>query len=309
MKRLIPGLFVVANLAILSLSGCNRAETFDTAPFNAAQWEKQLKSPKLTEAQFTRLYAQAVAAELKNASVKITGPREVSVKLPDGTEFKSFLDNAWTEAVNAPAARPDICRRYLKALSASFPGMSKDSGPPDPNSIVAVIRDATFLQELKRLGATTTTNRVVSEPLAAEIHVLYASDREGGIAYLSEGDRLKLNLELPALRKLAMANLKRLLPELKRHGAGPVFLLVADGNYESSLLLAEKLWDDQASVVQGNIVAAVPTRDVLMFTGSKSSEGIQELRAAVKKIHAEGSHAISKTLLVRRNGQWEQFSD
>jgi uncharacterized protein YtpQ (UPF0354 family) len=85
--------------------------------------------------------------------------------------------------------------------------------------------------------------------------------------------------------------------------------MVADGNYESSLLLAENLWDDQAKAVQGEIVAAVPSRDVLLFTGSASTEGLRELRAAVANLHANGSRAISATLIVRRNGLWEKFSE
>jgi len=58
---------------------------------------------------------------------------------------------------------------------------------------------------------------------------------------LREDDRKQLNMSWPALRQLAMTNLRRLLPEVKRHGDGPTFMLVAGGNYESSLLLADKL--------------------------------------------------------------------
>jgi hypothetical protein len=51
----------------------------------------------------------------------------------------------------------------------------------------------------------------------------------------------------------------------------------------------------------------VPARDVLMFTGSDSPDGLKAMRESVDKIYKEGSHVISKTLLVRRNGRWEKF--
>jgi len=84
-------------------------------------------------------------------------------------------------------------------------------------------------------------------------------------------------------------------------------MILADGNYESSLLLADKLWDGQASLVEGEIVAAVPARDVLMFTGSGSPDGLRRLRQGVDATYKQASHQISKTLLVRRKGRWEKF--
>jgi uncharacterized protein YtpQ (UPF0354 family) len=305
MRFVLP---ILATLALLVLGGCKRSETVDASQFNASNWEEKIKRPSLTEAEFTRLYAQAAAAELKNAEVKITGGRELSIKLIDGTELKSFLDNAWNEAKTSPTSRPEIVSRYLKALVAAAPYASALAGQPDTNSIVAVIRDDLFLQQFDKFRADKI-NQIISEKLVADLNILYAIDSEGSIAYFTETNRVALNLELIALRPLAMTNLKRLVPKVNRQGLGPVFRMVADGNYESSLLLAENLWDDQAKAVQGEIVAAVPSRDVLMFTGSASTEGLRELRAAAANLHANGSRAISATLIVRRNGRWEKFSE
>jgi uncharacterized protein YtpQ (UPF0354 family) len=301
-------LSILATVALLAVSGCQRSETVDASRFNASQWEEQIKRPSLTEAEFTRLYAQAAAAELKSTQVKITGGRELSIKLADGTELKAFLDNVWGEAKTNPASRPEIVRRYLKALVASAPYTSALAGQPDTNSIVAVIRDDLFLQQFEKLGSDKM-NQVVSEKLVADLNVLYAIDSKDSIAYLTETNRVALKLELAELRALAITNLKRLMTELSRHGQGPVYKLVADGNYESSLLLAEKLWDDQAKLVEGDVVVGVPAREVVLFTGSSSPAGLAELRAAMEEILTKGSHVVSRTLIVWRNGRWEKFSD
>jgi uncharacterized protein YtpQ (UPF0354 family) len=305
MRSFLPLLTV---LFLLELTGCKPVEKVDASQFNTANWEEAIKSPTLTEAEFTRLYAQAAAAELKNAEVRITGKRELAIKLADGGNLKVFLDNAWSDAQNNPANRPEIVHRYLKALVASRLGDGADSALPDTNSIVAVIRNDSFLEQFAKFGGKTT-NRLVFEPFVADIKIIYATDREGAIQYLTERDRQKLNLALPALRSLATANLQRLLPELNRHGDGPLYMLVADGNYESSLLLADNIWEGQASSVSGDIVAAVPSRDVLLFTGSASVEGIRQLKESVEKLYSSSSHLISKTLLVRRNGKWEKFKE
>jgi uncharacterized protein YtpQ (UPF0354 family) len=200
----------------------------------------------------------------------------------------------------------EVCERYIASLKQSQQHMGDRSAPLDTNSIVAVVRDDLFLQQMEKYGFKST-NRVVVEPLVADLHVAYGRDSERGMAYLTEGDRARLGLTLPELRKLALSNLHRILESPRRAGTNLLYMILADGNYESSLLLADKLWDSQAPLVKGDIVAAVPARDVLMFSGSGSPEGLQVLRQSVDSIYKEASHQISKTLLVRRNGRWEKF--
>jgi uncharacterized protein YtpQ (UPF0354 family) len=297
-------LLILVAITAVMLAGCSR--TVDASKFNAAEWEKQIKDPGLSEKEFTRLYALKVAAEFKGAQVQIAGERELKIKLPNGSELTAYLDNAWNEAAKDAENRVDIVKRYMVGVTAAQSSTSEDSEPPDTNNIVAVIRDSQFAAQIK---SDKPGNKIVSEPLVADLSVFYAIDEEGRIHYLTENDRAKLNLGLPALRKLAMTNLKRLLPEVSRKGSAPVFGFVADGNYESSLLLSDKLWEEEAKNVEGDIVAAVPSRDVLVFTGSKSKDGIATVREVVSQVEKGGDHLISSTLIVRRNGRWEKFAD
>lgn len=303
------GIRLLASVFLMSLVvvGCRPDGPISASNFNAARWESRMKSPSLSEEEFTRLYAQWVAAQLTNSQVQVAGPRHLKVKMADGGDFEVFLDNAWIEARQDPQHRPDICRRYLAALlSGPAAGHAADAAP-DTNALVAVVRDDFFLQQVGQYKGTS--NAIVSEPLVADLHVVYAIDSQNGIAYLTQGRLEKIGLPLSALRQLALANLRRLLPPLQRVGAEPLFQLKADGNYESSLLLSDKLWTDQASAVQGELVAAVPARDVLVFTGSSSPAGLDRLRQIVNQTYSGGAHIISKTLLVRRNGRWEKFGD
>ena len=260
--------------------------------------------PTLTKAEFTRLYAQAAAAELKDAQIRITGTLEITITGADGFKLKSSLDNVWAEAANNVKERPKICRHYLSGISAIAKQQPGVTGAADTNSIVAVIKDDLFLQQFAN---DTSPGRPVSESFVADLNIVYATDRAGLIAFLMESDRKKFNLNFPDLRKLAVTNLRRILPPIKRLGNGPVFAFQADGAYESSLLLSEKLWEGQATSVEGYIVVAMPSRDVLLFTGSGSVAGIKEIREKIEDVHKSGSHLISKTLLIRKNGRWEKF--
>lgn len=306
MKTMRCALVLIAAIVLsLTVSGCKRAETISGAGYNASDWESRMKSPSLSEDDFTRLYAQAVAASLPNAKVQIVGQRHLKLTLGNGGDIQAYLDNAWKDASQDAERRPEVCQRYISALAATATASGKEEGLPDTNSIVAVIRDIGFLSQFRKFEGTT--NAFVTEPLVADIYVAYACDSEKGISYLTEGRRKALGLSVAALRPLALANFHRIIPELQVVGAGPVFMLKADGNYESSMLLADKLWTDKSTAVQGELVAAVPARDALLFTGSGSADGVKQLRAMVDKIQEGGSHTISKTLLVRRNGKWQEW--
>jgi uncharacterized protein YtpQ (UPF0354 family) len=153
------------------------------------------------------------------------------------------------------------------------------------------------------------TNDFVTEPLAADIYILYFGNRDGTGVYLLEDDRKLLHLDLPALHKLAVTNLAGLVPGIVHREPEPPFTIKAVGKYSASLLLDDKLWDKEASTVRGELIAAVPSCDELIFTGSASPGGVEALRRMVRQVYGGGRGAISTTLLVRRNGKWEAFKD
>jgi uncharacterized protein YtpQ (UPF0354 family) len=84
-------------------------------------------------------------------------------------------------------------------------------------------------------------------------------------------------------------------------------MLTVGGNYEASLLLLEEIWEAQKQFVPGELVAAVPSREVLVFTGSESPEGIAAIRGSVERSFQAAGHLLSKTLLVWRNKAWHIF--
>jgi Uncharacterized protein conserved in bacteria len=75
--------------------------------------------------------------------------------------------------------------------------------------------------------------------------------------YLTTQEDFGLSRE--ALRSLAIANLKRLLPKIEMRRVGGVGLMSAGGNYEASLLLIDDIWSGGQVKVNGDIVVAIPT--------------------------------------------------
>lgn len=289
-------------VAIFLLAGCSRSGTDIPSQFNAEEWQQNIKKPSLTAAEFTRLYAELVHANLKDAQVRITGDLELAVAVPDGGKFKLGLGNLWAEAANDPESRADICQTYLKTVVAMVQRQPGATGAAETNSIVPTIKDDLFLSQVA--GGT-----MVSERLVADLNIVYASDREGMIAFLTGNDRKRFNLDFPALRSLAIANLKRVLHPIEQRNNGTVSMVTTDDGYTASILLLDDFWKDQANSVKGEIIAAVPARDILLFTGSDSTDGVVQLKQSAQEIFEKGDHAISTTLLRRSGDHWEKFTN
>ena len=112
----------------------------------------------------------------------------------------------------------------------------------------------------------TPPQELVAEPLNGDLVVVYAENRLGALRILSSrddvGDRTRL-------RDAALTNLSRLLPKIEiRPGSDGVLLISAGGEFDASLLLAGNLWSGGQVKVDGDIVVAVPAKDVLIATGS-----------------------------------------
>jgi uncharacterized protein YtpQ (UPF0354 family) len=223
---------------------------------------------------------------------------------PDGKESTAFLNNLWLKYKNGNEDRAGLIEKYIRFAQ----DVGKREQPPDRGSIVAMIKDTQYVEVIRG------SSKKVTEHLCADLWIVYAVDKQETITTLTREQVFNAGVVEDELKGLAIANLRRILPEVQRHGDGPWYLLTAGGDYVRSLLLFDEIWDQLADTVKGQIVATVPTRDVLMFTGSESAEGVQAIRersadicSRSRGLGSRGSHAISDTLIIRNNGAWRVF--
>jgi len=321
MKNLIKFVLpaVLPAMVLLAVTGCNR-QPVDGYMYNPSGWEKLMKNPALSKSEFTQLYALAAAAEFKGCQVFITGRLQITLVYPEGGKQKVPLDALWTQTVKDPANRSAVCRRHLDGLAASKAATGALAARVDPSTILPVIWGGSPPENGRMVHTVTangleskflrSTNRYVAEPFVADLCILYTGEREGRDIYLTEEDRNLLHLDLPALHKLAVENLTDRLPGIVHREPQPPFTLNLGGKYAASLLLADTLWNKQASLVRGELIAAAPANDSLIFTGTASPGGADLLRRKAQQVYAaSGDDAISKTLLVRRNGKWQAYNN
>lgn len=151
----------------------------------------------------------------------------------------------------------------------------------------------------------------VVDSFVGELGVFYGFDSPKGIAFANMLDLKALGVARDEVRKLATVNYRRLYPGLRLERLRPGLYLVVDGGeLESSVLLDPVFWERQKLSVSGELVAAAPARDVVLFSGSNPRENVAELRRIADQIFRKGhENLLSSNLYVWRGGRWEVFGE
>jgi uncharacterized protein YtpQ (UPF0354 family) len=284
--------FVQAALAALGLcSGCS-------------------KSDVLTPGQFTNEFAQELRKASADLKVEVVKDMELKVTTADGRESTSFLDNAYDLYKQDPKSKQVVFEKYLAASLETIASLQA-SEELDRTRIVPVIKDRPWLEETRNAmigrGAKDMFENI-HEDLNSDLIILYAEDSPKNIRYFGPKDLEKANIQQSELRKLACENLQRLLPKIERHGTNGLYMIVAGGDYEASLVLIDSIWADMKKEVRGDVVVAMPSRDLLLVTGSQDSRGIEKVKAMVEDSFANGAYRLTKKLFVFREGKLAEFT-
>jgi uncharacterized protein YtpQ (UPF0354 family) len=178
---------------------------------------------------------------------------------------------------------------------------------PDRSTIVPRIKHTQFLASLQEM-AVPPDQLPVTEPFVGDLLITYAFDLPGMFQMVSPGDLERLAIRPDELRDIAIENLKQQLPEIGIMEQLPLRLIVTGNDLEACALLADTFWTDLSAEIPGEIVAAVPSRDVLVFCSSKDADGLQALRELSAEVReGETTHALSEHLLVWRQERWAVF--
>jgi uncharacterized protein YtpQ (UPF0354 family) len=198
--------------------------------------------------------------------------------------------------------REEIVRRHLAGSFEMAGAQGESAAAPERDQLIPLIKSSAWL-------ASLPTPDLVTTPLVADLHIVYAFDLAHSMTYARRHQLDALALASDELLPLALENLRTRLAPLRRQGDGTSFIFVAGGDYEASLILFDDLWERLGTELPGELVACVLTRDLCPFTSTGTPGGVAGMIATCDDICADGPPAnfISRTLLRRRAGRWERF--
>jgi uncharacterized protein YtpQ (UPF0354 family) len=256
----------------------------------------------LTPRAFTEAFAAAATAAMPTAKITVAGDLHVETRSARRETTTTDLNNAYQ---GDTTHLDTLIRRYVSVLiDAVRVGDAKR--PPDRSRIVPVLKPARWVEAVQKQREAAPATQLLTEPFNNELTIVYAEDLPTSVRYLMNSDDVG---DRGKLRRLALENLHRLLAKIEMlAGAEGVFLVSAGGDYDASLLLADSIWSSGQIKVDGDIVAAVPSKGTLLVTGSLNAAGVARLHALAAKI-ATGPYALTPSLFIYRDGKWETLSD
>jgi uncharacterized protein YtpQ (UPF0354 family) len=260
----------------------------------------------MNASKFTAEVVKELSRVVPSFKVTVKANLELVVTNAAGKESTVFLDNAYNTYLQDPSAVVDVIHRYAVAYSEV-----KDEGAKvDRTRIVPIIKDRRWLADiansLKERGANKPLENVFDDYNEGLV-VVYAEDSPRNIRYVTPKDLDEIGIPRNDLRAIAISNLKRLLPKVEVHSGPLVSMVTVGGDYEASLLLLD-IWLDGTIKVDGDIVVAIPSRELLLVTGSNNAAGISKLRAMASKSFNEASYRLTDELFVFSNGRFIKFS-
>jgi hypothetical protein len=153
----------------------------------------------------------------------------------------------------------------------------------------------------------------IVEPFLPGLCVEYAFDEPYGYEMLGPRHCTRLGVPPESLRAQAIANLRARRPERTLFQATDAMAIGIElggefgGDLEASLVLDDEFMTRLAERFSGDLVVAIPDRDMLVATGTGHVDGLAKLQSMVDDIWPGADHPLTQRLLVRRAAQWQIF--
>jgi uncharacterized protein YtpQ (UPF0354 family) len=267
-------------------------------------------SGRLTPGNFTEQVIRVIGERAPEVKVEVLRPLQLKLRTPAGASHDMFLDNAFTQAQKAPDSCRLVIRNYVISALEVFQAADK---PIDRERIVPVIKDRAYVEEvrtaMRERNPTADGPELVYEEYNEQLLILYAEDSSQNIRYLTPANLQELGLDMPGLRTLAIRNLPDAVPPVKVEEANGVCMIIAGGDYEASLILWDELWEGGRLPIEGEIVVAIPSRDLLLATSRGNAHAVALMRQLAQKVASEAAYRLTPLLFVRRSGRFEALSE
>ena len=149
----------------------------------------------------------------------------------------------------------------------------------------------------------------IIRPLVDGLCVCYVVDEDDAFHYVQRRHLAKDGISEEQLHRIGLQNLLQIASSGNlrvQPCQNGVYGVLMGGNFESSLILLDHLWDDSfRQFVQGEYAVAIPNRDMLAFCDGGSKAGLDELRKLIERIHTSGDHPTSERIYVRYENAWK----
>ncbi len=254
--------------------------------------DSKLQKNPLDKVEFTHYYFKQISEKYPTISYELVEPLTIKAITAKGTQVYHHLDNSFREYQMDLNDLDKILERYITASGNLY----KEPKDIDKNRIVPIIKPIDYFEQLESFtGPEDSENlpNLVWEPYNEGLIIVYAEDQENTINYFHKEEFEKLKIEKQDLKELSIRNLEEIVPKIERSGENGSYMLIAGGDYEASLILMTDLWNSDNFAVDGDLVIAIPNRDLVLITGSNNYEQLKHWETFVHECYDTGNHPVS----------------
>ncbi|MGL5234079.1 MAG: DUF1444 family protein [Empedobacter falsenii] len=141
-----------------------------------------------------------------------------------------------------------------------------------------------------------------------DLIIIYAEDKGNRFNYFNNNEFEKLNIKKDTLLDFAKNNLNNIIPKIEKVGENGEYGLIAGGDYEANLILLNTLWTKDNFKVDGDIIVAIPNRDLVFIIGSNNKRSIEKLKKSIPEYYNTGNHPISDSFYRWTGTKFEKIS-
>ena len=273
-------------------------------------FDARLESKRLTAAEFTRLYGDALQAALPQSKVSVTAPLNLAVRVAatDQHDCKVDLTKLWQACKDKPGSREDLATPKVQAFYGMVKFINQPlAGEEYADKLVPLVRGEKLIQAIT--GNGTDKTGLYYDKIFGDLYCVYAVDDQQEIKpvredYLTNYAKVKKE----ELKTISLRNLQRIVADkITLRADGPISIVSVGGVYEPSLILLDKVVRHLAAHVKGRLIVAVPTRDSLFICGDETPTALTKLQEATSRAFAKTKLPISDKLYVLDQGQWKVF--
>lgn len=253
---------------------------------------------------FTAHVADAIRKELPNGSVTVTETRTIDVK-SGAASLKVSLDNLSSECARNESKCDDAIRNFVAVVKTA--ALRDPAAAINKADIRVVVRPKAYVDELGSAAKDSGEGPIVGL-VAGDVWFVCVIDQPQNTISLSESRAKSVGLSRDEALTLGKKNvtaalrpLATVLKDLPPNGIGYI-----DGDfYESSRLLLHDEWEPLSKKLNGNLIVAIPTSDLLIYGDGSSTQSIDAIAALTARVAGKSPRPISSTLFRWKKSGWE----
>jgi hypothetical protein len=256
------------------------------------------------EAAFTETIAARFRAGMPGREVAVTGPLQLRISAEGSEPGEVNLDRIWNYCRTASAAD---CETSTANFIAAIAETLADQPPLTRAQLRIMIRSNDYCVGARRNLPADQSH--VTRPGPLGLCLLIVADYPRTMRLVLSSDLAPLGLDAEAIWPIAERQTLAVLPQpqsltaLDQHNAAAV----VDHAYIPSLLLDAEGWRSVAA--RGEILAAVPSDDMLIAVRAADVTDLAAFRATVRQHYEEAERGVSPHVYRWTERGWQPLAD